>query len=62
MDQQMAIMMQKNADLQLQASWGNMEKETLKKYLLIFGYGRWRKIRESGSSCKILVERPEGEM
>jgi len=32
-------------DLQLQASWGNMEKETLKKYLLIYGYGRWIKIR-----------------
>ena len=40
-----------------------MEKETLKKYLLIFGYGRWSKIRESsGSSCKILVERSEAEM
>ena len=35
----------------------------MKKYLLIFGYGRWSKIREiSGNTCKILVERPEKEM
>jgi len=26
-----------------------MEKETLKKYMLNFGYGRWKKVRmESG--------------
>jgi hypothetical protein len=29
--------------------WGNMEKETLKKYLLIFGYGRWKKIRKTSA-------------
>ena len=35
--------------------WGNMEKETLKKYLLIYGYGRWSKIRKiSAATCKIL--------
>lgn len=63
MDRQMAIMMDKPVDLALQASWGNMEKETLKKYLLVYGYGRWSKIRESsGSSCKILYERTEAEM
>lgn len=35
--------------------WGNMEKETLKKYLLNYGFGRWHKIqKKSAQSCKIL--------
>jgi hypothetical protein len=25
---------------------GNMERETFKKYLLIYGYGRWSKIKK----------------
>ena len=49
--------------MELQASWGTTEKETLKKYLLIYGYGRWRKIRESsGSTCRVLVEKSEAEL
>jgi hypothetical protein len=37
-----------------------MEKETLKKYLLNYGYGRWHKIREfSAQTCKILKDKPE---
>lgn len=40
-----------------------MEKETLKKYLLQFGYGRWPKIRKySARHCKILKEKPDIEM
>jgi protein subunit release factor A len=40
-----------------------MEKETLKKYMLNFGYGRWKKIRmESAQSCKILKDKPDHEM
>lgn len=31
-------------------NWGNMEKETLKKYMLNFGYGRWKKVRME-SAC-----------
>jgi len=35
----------------------------LKKYLLIYGYGRWGKIRQtSATTCKILIEKPEAEM
>ena len=40
-----------------------MEKETLKKYLLQFGYGRWRKIRKySKNHCKILKDKSDVEM
>ena len=40
-----------------------MEKETLKKYLLIYGYGRWPKIRSySASMCKILKDKEDREM
>jgi hypothetical protein len=30
-------------------SWGNMEKETLKKYLLNFGFGRWSTIQKKSA-------------
>ena len=37
-----------------------MEKETLNKYLLNYGYGRWQKIRSfSRSTCKILKDKPD---
>jgi len=40
-----------------------MEKETLKKYLLQFGYGRWNKIRKySLSQDKILMKKSDREM
>jgi hypothetical protein len=40
-----------------------MEKETLKKYLLQFGYGRWKKIKKySRNHCKILKDKPDVEM
>lgn len=40
-----------------------MEKETLKKYILQFGYGRWSKIqRQSAETCKILQNKSLGEM
>ena len=40
-----------------------MEKETLKKYMLIYGYGRWAKIRcYSANQCKILKDKPDSEM
>ena len=40
-----------------------MEKETLKKYLLQFGYGRWRKIRKySRNHCKILKDKSDTEL
>ena len=40
-----------------------MEKETLKKYLLNYGYGRWSKIRNySAATCKILKDKPEMEI
>ena len=55
----MAMLMKGQIDCELQASWGNIEKETLKKYLLIYGYGRWGKIREACSnSCKMISEKP----
>jgi hypothetical protein len=44
-------------------SWGNMEKETLKKYLLNYGFGRWSTIqKKSAQSCKILQSKPPAEL
>lgn len=40
-----------------------MEKETLKKYLLQFGYGRWKKIKKfSLNQDKILIKKSDREM
>lgn len=40
-----------------------MEKETLKKYLLQFGYGRWNKIRKfSKNHDKILKDKSDIEL
>jgi hypothetical protein len=55
--------MKKHNDRALACKWGNMEKETLKKYLLQFGYGRWSKIRKcSQRTCKILKDKSDLEM
>ena len=64
MDSQMAELIQrKQVDKEIQNLWGNMEKETLKKYMLIYGYGRWVKIRSfSASQCKILQDKDDPEM
>jgi hypothetical protein len=44
-------------------NWGNIEKETLKKYLLIYGFGRWKKVRKASSNqCKILKDKTDVEM
>ena len=63
LDEKMGMMMKRMPDKALMQRWGSMEKETLKKYLLQFGYGRWRKIRKfSKSHCKILKEKTDVEM
>lgn len=55
--------MKKIPDKALQSKWVSMEKENLKKYLLIFGYGRWAKIRKySRNHDKILKDKPDIEM
>ena len=36
-----------NRPKSLSEEWTNMEKETLKKNLLLYGYGRWDKIKQS---------------
>lgn len=59
----MAIMMNRRVDHELQTTWGNIEKETLKKYLLVYGYSRWSKIRaSSASTCRVLVNKSEAEL
>ena len=63
MDERLSYLAKKVPDKALLHKWGNMEKETLKKYLLQFGYGRWEKIRKaSAASCKILKDKPANEM
>lgn len=55
--------LKKRPDVELQKSWSGMEKETLKKYLLQFGYGRWQKIRNySENHDKILMMKGDSEM
>jgi hypothetical protein len=40
-----------------------MEKETLKKYLLNFGFGRWKTIqKKSAQTCKILQNKASQEL
>lgn len=63
LDEKIGHMMKKIPDKQLQAKWGSMEKETLKKYLLQFGYGRWNKIRKfSKNHDKILKDKSDTEL
>lgn len=53
----------KEPDVELKNSWTNMEKDTLKKYLLQFGYGRWEKIRKvSKNQDKILMTKSDQQM
>ena len=42
--------LKKYPDNDLLNSWSTMEKDTLKKHLLQFGYGRWKKIRKFSAS------------
>ena len=57
------MMQRRKVDRVIQNSWGNMEKETLKKYMLVYGYGRWPKIRcYSANQCKILKDKSDAEM
>ena len=62
-DEKLQYLVKKPLDKTLLHRWGNMEKETLKKYLLQYGYGRWEKIRKaSAASCKILKDKSPLEM
>ena len=55
--------MKKIPDKNLMNKWVSMEKEALKKYLLQFGYGRWKKIRKySKNHCKILKDKSDVEL
>ena len=55
--------LKKYPDNDLLNSWSTMEKDTLKKHLLQFGYGRWKKIRKfSASQDKILMNKNDREM
>jgi hypothetical protein len=57
------LLWRKTPDREMMQRWGAIEKETLKKYLLNYGYGRWTKIRkQSAASCKILKDKPEKEI
>lgn len=43
-DKKMTRWTNRQQDYQVEMKWGNMDKETLKKYLLNYGFGRWSKI------------------
>lgn len=47
-------------DLALGNKWTNHEKECLRKYILIYGYGRWKIIKHN--SRGVLSEKPELEL
>jgi hypothetical protein len=40
-DKKMLKLTERQQDQQIELKWGNMDKETLKKYLLNYGFGRW---------------------
>lgn len=55
LDKKMMKIIERQTDSDSNKTWGNMEKETLKKYLLNFGFGRWSTIqKKSAQTCKIL--------
>ena len=47
-------------DIALGNKWTNHEKECLRKYILIYGYGRWKIIKHN--SRGVLSEKPELEL
>jgi hypothetical protein len=50
-------------DRNLPGKWSIDDKEQLKKYLLIHGYGRWRKIQDASRSIGgKLFEKPDVEL
>lgn len=50
----------RHPDIALGNKWTNHEKESLRKYLLIYGYGRWKIIKHN--SRGVLSEKPELEL
>lgn len=50
----------RHPDIALGNKWTNHEKECLRKYILIFGYGRWKIIKHN--SRGVLSEKPEIEL
>lgn len=50
----------KMPDIALGNKWTNHEKDSLRKYILIFGYGRWKIIKHN--SRGVLSEKPELEL
>jgi hypothetical protein len=60
LDDKVLPLVKKPTDKVLTNKWSMIEKESLKKYLLQFGYGRWNKIRKySQRTCKILKDKPD---
>ena len=46
-------------------AWNKVEVNAIKKYLLMYGYGRWSKIRAASKhahSCKILMKKADDDM
>jgi hypothetical protein len=47
----------------LNSKWSSIERDQLKKFLLIFGYGRWNKIRKySKTSAGFLTSKTDIEL
>ena len=47
-------------DMSLALKWTNHEKDCLRKYILIFGYGRWRIIKQNSGG--VLSDKPDQEL
>lgn len=54
--------MSKQADNSLIKKWGMNDRENLKKWLLIYGYGRWKKLRETMSEGGAFSTKPIPEI
>jgi len=50
----------KKPDLVLANKWTSHEKDSLRKYILIFGYGRWKIIKYNSGG--VLIEKSEQEL
>ncbi len=60
LDDKILPLVKKSMDKVLNNKWSMIEKESLKKYILQFGYGRWNKIRKySQRTCKILKDKSD---
>jgi hypothetical protein len=52
-----------NCHVEIANPWTREEMRSLKRYILVYGYNRWSKLRAvSRSNCKLLSKKPDDEI